>query len=148
MQINNALCIFLVLAACSAIAKSDGFQADAVQATGLTTEQAQQVLIVMLKHEKLLMTKPGFDIEALRSSHPGYQDFGVTYDSPKAAATDVIGWFSVSKMTGDIWETNLCKRYAFPQLRRIQAAIMKRTGKTFASKSEVTARRGLSCTDE
>lgn len=148
MQIKNFLFLFLALAVFSATAKSDGFEPDAVDATGLTTEQAQQVLIVMLKHEKFPMKKPGFYIEALNPNQPGYHDFSVAYDSPKVGATDVLGWFAVSKMTGDIWELHSCKRYAFRQLRRIQAAIMKQTRKTFASESEVTLRRGLGCTDE
>lgn len=119
--------------------------ASQVQTEGLTSAQARQVLVMVLKHEKLFMNKPGFNIEDIEFV-PGYVNFHVTYDSPKAAATDVIGAFAVSPRTGDVWETNLCKRYEFQALKRVQGTIMQRTGKTFAS--EVGERRGLGCTDE
>jgi hypothetical protein len=119
--------------------------ASQVQADGLTIDQAKQVLVMVLKHEKLFMKKPGFNIEDIEFV-TGYVNFFVTYDSPKAAATDVIGGFAVSPRTGDVWEANLCKRYDFPALKRVQATIMQHTGKTFAS--EVSERRGLGCTDE
>jgi hypothetical protein len=67
----------------------------------------------------------------------------LTYDSPKPGATQVLGRYAVGRLTGDVWETNLCKRYDFPSLKRVQAEIMARTKKTFADESD--ARRGLGC---
>lgn len=73
----------------------------------------------------------------------GFYTFSVTFDSPKAAATDVVGAFAVSRLTGDVWETNLCKRYAFPALRAAQRRIMARTHGSF--RAETAARQGLGC---
>lgn len=109
---------------------------------GLSTDQTRELLVMMLRHEKLFINKPGFSIETVRII-PGYINFHVTWDSPKAAATDVIGEFAVSPLTGDIWEINNCKRYSFKQLSQVQAEITKQTGKTFAD--EATVRQGMGC---
>lgn len=146
MQVIRVALLAFALAACAAQAGSSPLRVEAVQQSGLTSEQAQQVLMVVLEHERFPTAKEGFFIEALTPSQPGYQDFGVTFESPNAAATTVLGAFAVSKMTGDIWETNLCKRYEFPELESLQAKIMARTGKTFAAESK--ERRSLGCTDE
>jgi predicted nucleotidyltransferase len=61
-------------------------------------------------------------------------------------ATQVLGHYAVSRLTGGVWETNLCKRFDFSKLRRMQAQIMQRTAKSRAD--EVEARRGLGFTDE
>lgn len=116
--------------------------ASQIQASGLTVAQARQVLILVLKHEKLLIKKPGFNIEHI-DFVPGYINFHVTYDAPTAAATSVIGAFAISPRTGDVWEVNRCKRYDFPALQRVQSVIAQRTRKTFAS--EVTERNALGC---
>jgi hypothetical protein len=151
----RVLCIALalVLLAASAVsAKPRGFRAEQVQATGLSRDQAKQVLIIVLKQEKYRLSMPGVFIhgdladEKGNPPHPGYYDFSVGYDSVKAGATEYLGLFSVSRMTGDVWEINICRRYDFPELRRVQAVIMRRTGKSFANEKQ--ARRGLGCTDE
>ena len=96
--------------------------------------------------------KRGMDIDGPHKVDPNilsqcaYWEFGLTYDSPKYGATQILGSYAVSKFTGDVWETNLCKRYEFPSLRQIQHAVMRRTGRSFAD--ETKARPGLGCTDE
>jgi len=145
MQIVRAASFAFALAACAAQGAS-ALKTDAIEPTGLTTQQAQQVLMIVLEQERFPVAQEGFFVEALSPSEPGYQDFGVTFETPKAAATTVLGAFAVSRMTGDVWESNLCKRYDFPELQALQAKIMARTGKTFSSESH--ERRGLGCTDE
>ncbi|AUP76360.1 hypothetical protein CWS02_05580 [Enterobacter sp. EA-1] len=86
---------------------------------------------MVLKHETLFIDKPGFNIEHIEFV-PEYINFHVAWDSPDAAATDVIGEFVVSPRTGDVWESNMCKQYAFSELKRLQTEIMKRTGWTLA----------------
>ena len=113
-----------------------------IQHNGLTAEQARELLIMVLKHENLFIDKPGFNIEHIEFV-PGYANFHVTWDSPEAAATDVIGEFAVSPRTGDVWESNNCKQYSFPELKRLQAEVMKRTGWTFSG--ELKEREGLGC---
>lgn len=119
---------------------------------GLTGEQAKQVLIEVLKYQKYQLAKKGMDIDGPFKVDPnipsqrGFWAFGLIYDSPKYGATQVLGHYAVSRLTGDVWETNLCKRFDFPKLRRMQTQIMQRTAKSPAD--EVEARRGLGCTDE
>lgn len=113
-----------------------------IQHDGLTPEQARALLIMVLKHETLFIDKPGFNIEHIEFV-PEYINFHVTWDSPDTAATDVIGEFVVSPRTGDVWESNMCKQYAFSELKRLQTEIMKRTGWTLAG--ELKEREGLGC---
>ena len=63
-----------------------------------------------------------------QAMRPGYIDFALTYDTPSAAATDVLGTWSVDILTGDVLENTRCKRYRFAGLKRLQAAISARTG--------------------
>jgi hypothetical protein len=120
---------------------------------GLSRAQAKQVLIFVIKHQtEVKLGMAGILIDGdLRDQNgnpptPGYLDFSLGYDDPKAAATSYMGLFSVSVLTGDVWETTRCERYASPALQRIQENIMKQTGKTLAD--EKVQRRGLGCTDE
>lgn len=150
--LNRFLGLLLVFFACAAFAKPVLLDGKEVGPTGLTKMQAKQVLVTVLMHEKFKLAKPGVSIndDLLgpdgKPPHPGYYDFSIGYDSPSAGATEYVGLFSVSTATGDVWETNLCKRYVFPALKATQKAIMKQTGKTF--ESEKRERRGLGCTDE
>ncbi len=139
--------VFLIL---SAALPAENLPLDAghISKDGLSREQARQVLTMVLRHEGYKLGKPGMYIEDLKITagndpHPGYFDFGLSYDTPKAGATAVLGSYAVSRMTGDVWETNLCKRYSFVKLRRLQKIISERTGKSFAGEDK--ERSGLGC---
>jgi hypothetical protein len=145
--------IFLIIAFNTSAKDIDILDLGQIASEGLSRAQAKQVLIIIIKHQKIVrLGKAGVFIDGdLRDEngnppHPGYFDFALGYDDPKAAATGYMGTFSVSILTGDVWETNRCERYAFPALQRIQENIMKQTGKTMAD--EKMQRRGLGCTDE
>ncbi|WP_248768788.1 hypothetical protein [Pseudomonas sp. MWU12-2345] len=136
------------LPACAASA----LQPSQVKTQGLSREQAQQVLEVALKHEDYKLGKPGVFIDGDladahgKPPHPGYFDFSLGYDDPKAGATEYWGLFSVSVTTGDVWEINTCKRLAGAELKQLQSRIMTRTGKTLSD--EKVQRQGLGCDDE
>ncbi len=122
-----------------------------LSAKGLSKEQAKQVLLAALEHEKYSPSSPGMYIESLTKKngtaiHSGYYDFGLSYESPDAGATQTMGLFAISRFTGDVWELNLCRRYSFSKLDKLQKAITQVTKKTFAD--EKKQRRGLGCTDE
>lgn len=122
-----------------------------LSAKGLSKVQARQILLVVLEHEKHSPSSPGMYIESLTKKngaaiHSGYYDFGFSYESPNAGATQTLGLFAISRFTGDVWELHLCRRYSFPKLDKLQQAIMQVTKKTFAD--EKKQRRGLGCTDE
>ena len=140
----------LVLATSVAMAnESAPLKNDQIHFQGLSREQARQVLVVVLKHEGYRLGKAGVFIdgdladEKGNPPHPGYFDFSLGYDNPRAGAIEYWGLFSVSTLTGDVWETNICKRFAFPALRRIQRLIMARTGKSMADESQQL--QGLGC---
>lgn len=104
-----------------------------VGSSGLTRAQAQQVLLVVLKL-RFKLDLPGMlidsDISAANGQpmRPGYVDFALTYDSPDAAATDVLGTWSVDILTGDVLDNTRCRRYRFAALVQLQKAIGARTG--------------------
>ena len=154
-KLISALLIMVVSVNCCAeilIRNVPRFDLSNVNQSGLTETQAQALLVFSLKNEKYNVELSGVFLDgSLKDKkgnlfHPGYFSFGVGYDSPSAGATDVWGLFSVSPVTGDIWEEDSCRRISFPALQKIQKGIMKKTGATFAS--EVVQRRGLGCTDE
>lgn len=146
------LLVFAITASVASAKEPTTIPLDQITSEGLSRGQAKQVLIVVLKHQRYKLGKSGVFIdgdltdENGKPPHPGYFDFSLGYDSPKAGATEYWGLFSVSVSTGDVWETNTCKRFVFPALQRIQKNIMERTGKTMAD--EKAQRRGLGCTEE
>lgn len=155
-MLNNRLVfrglgVLLACAAFSACAAA-GLQPAQIEHSGLTREQAQQVLLVALKHQDYQMDKPGVFVDGNlldengKPPHPGYFDFSLGYEHPKAGATEYWGLFSVSTTTGDVWETNSCKRLDGSELRALQGQIMDRTGKSLAD--EQAQRLGLGCEDE
>jgi hypothetical protein len=109
-----------------------------VAKTGLTKEQAKQVLILVLKHEKYHLNAPGLYIEDDlhgpngEVNRPGYIDFSLTYDAPNAGATAVLGYYAINVLTGDAWEVEDCKRYRFPALSQLQHKTQIQTGVTLA----------------
>lgn len=142
------LMLLLLMFVATALAKAPDFDVAKVQKSGLSAEQARQVLTLVLVHEKYRLCKRGLGIEGpfKGSLVPGYFSFSLEFESAENGATQVLGMYRISKFTGDVWEFNLCQRYDFPKLKEIQAAIMKKTGKSFAD--ETAARRRLGCTDE
>lgn len=136
----------------AAIAHDTALDATKVSRHGLTGAQARYVLKLVLEHEGYDLNKRGMDIDGpfkvdpAIASQRGYWEFGLTFDAPGYAATEVLGRFAVSRLTADVWETNLCRRYDFPALSQLQTMVMRKTGKTRAD--EIAARRGLGCTNE
>ncbi|UOD29210.1 hypothetical protein INH39_27950 [Massilia violaceinigra] len=119
---------------------SQTFQPKEIHASGLTADQARQVLLVVLKHEKFDMSNPGMWIDGPwrgdrqgTQYRPGYYDFGVVYSNRKTHTSNVQGHFAVNASTGDVWNTVRCKRYGFAGLSTIQNVISARTGKKLAS---------------
>ncbi|NHZ96331.1 hypothetical protein F2P46_11350 [Massilia sp. CCM 8734] len=117
----------------------------------MNSTQAKQLLVFTLSREGYNTTKKGLYFEGPLTNrhgnipHPGYLDFSLTYANPKAGALEFIGLFSVSVSSGEIWETNTCEMFSFPDLRRIQHQIRAKT--KISAADESVLRRGLGCTD-
>ena len=99
-----------------------------IQPSGLTPDQARQVLAVAVKHEGFKISRPDMWFEGPwqvegKPFHPGYYDFGLL--SP----INVQGHYAVNPLTGDVWQTELCKRFSFATLSKIQKRISEKTGK-------------------
>ena len=153
MQTIVKLAILLsLLGAHTAPAAEISLRSNRIAQSGLTTPQAKELLKLVLRHEGYDWKKRGMFIDDdLKASdgaapHPGYLDFALGFDSPKAAATTFLGYYAVSQKTGDIWELNLCKRYEFSELQRAQKIVMERTRTSFYD--ERIERRGLGCPAE
>ncbi|WP_167222126.1 hypothetical protein [Massilia rubra] len=119
---------------------AQSLQSNDIQASGLTVDQARQVLVVVLNHEKFKMADPGMSIDGPWRGdeegtlyRPGYVDFGLVYSNRKANTSNVLGHFAVNVFTGDVWNTVRCKRYTFAGLSKIQTIISARTGKKLAN---------------
>jgi len=150
--VKSILSLALLFGTGMACAAATVFDADEVQATGLTKEQARQILALVLKHKHYDLSMPGMlvndDLSSANgiSPHPGYIDFNVVYTSSTAGLDDYDGLFVVSPATGDIWELNDCTHFVYADLKHVQELIMQRTGKTLAG--EVAQRSMLGCTNE
>jgi hypothetical protein len=143
------LTIFFVTPVVSA-AGAPAIRLGEIHPQGLTLAQAKRVLVFVLKHEGYSVNKPGVFIEDLvdnkgNSSLPGYFQFSLGYDNPKAAALEYSGLYAVSVSSGETWEIHQCKTFSFPALQRVQRQIRAKTKKT--AQEERVLRRGLGCTD-
>ncbi|NHZ64896.1 hypothetical protein [Massilia genomosp. 1] len=119
-----------------------GFNAKNVKPSGLTVAQAEQVLRVVLKHERYKTYDRRLWIDGPwltegMPSIPGYHSFGVVY------IVNTQGHYSINIFTGDVWQTESCERYSFPALMAIQERIALKTGKKLASDDD--ARSDVGC---
>jgi hypothetical protein len=110
--------------------------------------EARSLLLLVVRQEGYTLEKRGMGLELVTTRshqpvHSGYFDFSLTFETPRAGATEVLRLYAVSRRTGDVWETNLCQRYDFPDLKAVQKRIQQRTGYTLAD--EQGARQGLGC---
>lgn len=138
----------LLIALASGVALAAGAHLGLVGKNGLSPPQADKVVRIVLRHESIGAVGPKPVLEMLngpdgRALHPGYYTFGVSTDDPSAGATTNRGLFAVSRTTADVWELNLCHRYVFSDLARVQAEVRARTGVTL--EAETALRDGLGC---
>lgn len=144
------LIVFFLATSTGSATTAHSVQRGHIQANGLSAKQAKEVLIVALKNNKFNLRKSGVFIENLvddkgKPYRPGHFEFSLGYSDPNAGAIEYWGMYSVSALTGDVWETHTCENFSFPELQRVQREIMTITKKTFDS--ERVARRGFGCTD-
>lgn len=140
----HALVAAAGLLICSLVA-AQGFNAKHVKSSGLTPNQAEQVLLVVLKKEGFKTSDPRLWLDGPwltdgKPSIPGYHSFGAVY------VANTQGHYSINILTGDVWQTESCKRYIFPALSKIQQRISERTGKQLARDED--ARSELGCLAE
>jgi hypothetical protein len=152
MSICRALLITLLFTTSPVSATgTQSVQLGELHSRGLTSEQAKKILIFTLKHEGYKLSRAGVFFDGPLVSEngspyiPGYYNFGLGYNDPDAGAVDSWGLFAVNVSSGEVWETNKCKRYSFPALHRIQRRVRAKTQITEAE--ERIQRRGTGCTE-
>jgi len=107
-----------------------------ISSEGLSSEQAEQILNYVLEHEKIKPNLPRTFLEphslagGENSPFSIYYTFMLYHSDPNAAALSNLGWFAVSRFTGDVFEIWSCKRFQFSVLLDLQEKIMIQTGKT------------------
>ncbi|WP_248804343.1 hypothetical protein [Pseudomonas sp. MWU13-2100] len=145
----QALVVAAALLACSPVF-AESLNAESIRPSGLTADQAKQVLLVVLKHQHYKMSNPDMWIDGPWQGEekgtlfrPGYYDFGLVFNNPKGAASNVLGHFAVNILTGDVWETESCERFSSATLSGIQKRISVQTGKKLAN--EKVARSEIGC---
>lgn len=134
----------------AALASSSTFDGWKIKPGGLTAPQAKRVLLLVLEHEHYKVASRDMVIDGPwvidKKGTPfraGYYDFGLVYNNPGGAASNVLGQYAVNRLTGDVWETEECKRYRFPSLTKVQNKISAKT--SVKLKSEDAARDELGC---
>ena len=105
-----------------------------------TVAEAESLVRVVLKHEKIQLSSRYCELERLdkngKSFVSDYYSFGAHCDYPNTAATTPFGIYVVSPRTGDVWEYNQCKWFDFPELHRLQRNILQRTHATDATEAK------------
>jgi hypothetical protein len=97
-------------------------------------QQAKDVVLAVARHDNIQVDDRTIVLNSMdtRSSAgfiPGYYSFSIIKESDSSASADeTIRMFVVSKRTAETWELNLCTRYSFPELDRLQQTIMRQTG--------------------
>jgi hypothetical protein len=123
------------LAAAAGIRVPPLFTPAQVAASGLTEAQAEQLALLAARHDGFKLGKHGMFIEKNAAPVEGVYSFTLQYDSTQALATQVLGWYLVSRSTGNVIEGHKCTRFDFAGLRKIQTGISQRTGKQIGDES-------------
>lgn len=129
-----------ILFTCLAVGDALGQQAT------ITASEAESLVRVVLRHERIRLSSRYCELEQMdragKSFIPDYYSFGAHCDFPNTAATTPLGIFVVSPRTGEVWEFNQCRRFSFPELRRLQQNIKRVTHATEAVVAQYRRKTG------
>jgi hypothetical protein len=106
----------VIFSGCSKETPVQSIELGRIASDGLSAEQARKILDYVLEYEKVKPNLPhtfiedGFLSKNMGSPFSKYYTFVLYHSDPNAAALSKLGWFAVSKDTGDVFEINTCKR--------------------------------------
>jgi hypothetical protein len=106
-------------------------------------QQAKNVVLAVARHDNIYVDDRtivlnSMDTRSQAGFIPGYYSFSIIRESDSSASADeTIRMFVVSKRTAETWELNLCTRYSFPELDRLQRTLMQQTGATPADERDM-----------
>ena len=99
-------------------------------------DQAQKIALMVARHDNILVDDRNIVLNSMDTRNrsgfiPGYYSFSIIREGTSPGQADeTIRMYVVSKRTADTWELNLCTHYSFPELQRMQQAVMQETGAT------------------
>jgi len=135
-------CIAAVILTCF------GCWAGFAQQTTITHREAESLVRMVLRHERVHLPSQYCEVENLdrngASFIDDYYSFGPYCAYPGAAAITPFAIYVVSPRTGDVWKFEACDHFNFPELRRLQREIMRRTHATAAEEADYSFVHGCS----
>ena len=93
----------------------------------LTQGQARRIAILVARHEKIDLSDTHIEVNSMdlgAAFVPGFSSFIIIRESMTPGPDETLRRYAVSRRTGDVWEMNLCTHYAFPELTRLQRALL------------------------
>lgn len=124
--------------------------ANAQQQSNIGADEAKELLVIVLRHQKFPASSRYCQIEPLdKQGQPftsNYYAFGASCDFPNSPATSPWGTYLVSPRTGDVLNFDTCKWVRYDDLRRRQKQIVLHTGATEASEGRYREATGCNKT--
>lgn len=115
----------------------------------LSERQARRIAILVARHENIDLSDSHIEVNSMDMGAdfvPGFSSFIVIRESMTPGPDETLRRYAVSRRTGDVWEMNLCTHYDFPELTRLQRALLGHTGSAAA---EIAAQgRELGCASD
>lgn len=96
--------------------------------------QARQIALLVAAHDHITVDDRNVVLNSMDTRTPegflpGYYSFSIIREGNSAAEADeTIRMYAISKRTGETWEMNLCNRYSFPALQKVQREVVRETG--------------------
>jgi hypothetical protein len=117
------------------------------QQSAITAAQAESLVRVVLRHEKIRLSPRYCELEQMRADGtafvPNYYSFSAYCDYPNTAATTQLGIYVVSPRTGEVWEFSGCKLFKFPELLQLRRKLVPQTRVT--EEAEAEYRTSIGC---
>lgn len=88
----------------------------------ITLEQARSLVKTALKAHGDNVAK--IQVEETTNDISGFYGFGA-FDRQGPDVQNVVGWFAVSKRTGQVWNTTSCELYEFPSLEQQRKKLVR-----------------------
>jgi Effector immunity protein Tgi2PP len=105
--------------------------------------------MLVARHEKIDVSDTHIEVNSMDMGAafvPGFSSFIIIRESMTPGPDETLRRYAVSRRTGDVWEMNLCTHYDFPELTRLQQALL---GHPPNEAAELAAQgRELGCSSE
>jgi hypothetical protein len=95
----------------------------------ITPRQAHQIAVLVARHDDIDVADTHIELNSMdlgRAFAPGFYSFILIRESTSPGPDQTLRRYSISRRTGDVWETNLCVHYDFPELKHLQRSLLGR----------------------